>query len=287
MGLKIETWNIAYRRKTENTYMDTDSPFTLISNGYKGWYADPFLFDFQDDTYLFAEYYSYRLQKGIIAIARFDSRKDCFEKFVPIIVEDYHLSYPVVFRYQDRIIMMPECSESENLFFYEAVEFPFKWKKRSVLDRKTKLVDSTPFLYQNDLYCFSLEQGGTASAENELVLMRYDGCVFRVIKSITSDMSVARPGGNVIKGKEDSLIRVSQNCEEQYGKALNFLIVRDFLSDYKEERTTVWTPDIISVAHGDSFCGIHTYNSSRFFEVIDLKRYRNSYYRLYAKFRKH
>lgn len=41
MGLKIETWNIAYRKK-EKDFFDKKSPFKVINNGHKGRYTDPF-----------------------------------------------------------------------------------------------------------------------------------------------------------------------------------------------------------------------------------------------------
>ena len=72
MGLKIETWNIAYRKKTKNTFRDTNAPFEVIPNGHKGWYADPFLFDYKGETYLFAEYFSYKLGRGVISVSKYN-----------------------------------------------------------------------------------------------------------------------------------------------------------------------------------------------------------------------
>ena len=68
MGLKIETWNIAYRKKAMKTFRDTNEPFTVIPNGYKGWYADPFLFDYQGISYLFAEFFSLFFDKDYMLL---------------------------------------------------------------------------------------------------------------------------------------------------------------------------------------------------------------------------
>lgn len=281
MGLKIETWNIAYRKKAKNTFRDTDEPFTVIPNGYKGWYADPFLFDYQGDTYLFAEYYSYKLGRGVISVAKFDSARDCFGEYTEIIREDYHLSYPVVFVYNNQIYMMPECAESRGLYFYRSLDFPVKWEKISVLDKKMKLADTTPFQIGKDLFALSLKQDDD-SANGELIILKYDGRVFQRIRSISNDMSSARPGGNVIINTE-TVIRVAQNCEEDYGKALSFFEIRDLTDDYSEKFVFCITPDLVSLKNGKGACGIHTYNSSRNYEVIDLKYYRNSWYRLFMK----
>lgn len=86
MGLRIETWNIAYRKKNRDIMSDKLSKFKVISNGHKGWYADPFLYDYNGKTYLFAEYYSYKLRRGIISCAEYDSINDSFGLFRDIII---------------------------------------------------------------------------------------------------------------------------------------------------------------------------------------------------------
>ncbi|MCD8025717.1 MAG: hypothetical protein LUF33_01970 [Clostridiales bacterium] len=115
MGLKIETWTIAYRAKKQGLILKDLNDFTIIKNGRKGWYADPFLFEYEDDTYLFAEYFSYKLRRGIIVCSKYDKLKDKFDKYKEIISEAYHLSYPFVFKYNDEIYMMPEANESKNI----------------------------------------------------------------------------------------------------------------------------------------------------------------------------
>lgn len=278
MGLKIETWNIAYRKKADNTFRNTKIHFKIISNGHRGWYADPFLFDHKGDTYLFAEFFSYELGRGVISVSKYDTEKEKFSKFSEIIRENYHLSYPVVFSYNNQIYMMPECGESNDLFFYRAVDFPNRWEKISVVDKRIRLADSTPFQVEKDLFLFSLKQKND-SADGELILMKYDGTVFQPIKTITKDMSIARPGGNIIIS-DDSIIRVAQNCEEDYGRELSFISVKGLNSNYQEKVVSRLTPNDISLNKGKPPVGIHTYNSSRNFEVIDLKYYKKSFYRL-------
>ena len=281
MGLKIETWNIAYRKKAMKTFRDTNEPFTVIPNGYKGWYADPFLFDYQGISYLFAEFFSYRLGRGVISVAKYDSTRGRFGDFTEIISEEYHLSYPVVFTYNSQIYMMPECAESRGLYFYRAIKFPFEWEKISVLDDKMKLADTTPFKIGKDLFALSLMQDEN-SANGELILLKYDGRVFKKLRNISNDMSSARPGGNVIFERE-KMLRVAQDSEQDYGKALNIIEVQNLTDDYSEKTVFCMTPDLVSPKNGKSACGIHTYNSSKNFEVIDLKYYRNSWYRLFLK----
>ncbi|MBR1731949.1 MAG: hypothetical protein IJ725_05915, partial [Ruminococcus sp.] len=122
MGLKIETWSIAYRKKKQGLLFNDTSDFKVINNGRKGWYADPFLFDYDGKTYLFAELFSYDINRGVLVYAVYDEDRDCFSDFKEIIRQDYHLSYPFVFIGDDgEIYIMPESSESEQLYLYKAI----------------------------------------------------------------------------------------------------------------------------------------------------------------------
>ena len=150
-----------------------------------------------------------------------------------------------------------------------------------MIDKKIKLADTTPFQIGQDLFALTLKQKAD-SADGELVLMKYDGSVFQPVKTITKDMSVARPGGNMIISG-DSVIRVAQNCEGDYGRALSFISVKNMESDYQEKIVFRLTPNDISLNNGKTPAGIHTYNSSNLLEVVDLKYYHNSWYRLFLK----
>lgn len=279
MGLKIETWSIAYRKKQNGLIIENTSDFKVIDNGHKGWYADPFLFDYKGDTYLFAEYYSYDLGRGVIAFAIYDEHTDSFSEFKELIREDYHLSYPLVFQGEDgQIYMMPESNQKEELYLYRAVSFPFKWKKEKIIMNGIKVVDTTPFQYQNKNYAFSLK------LNNQLLLLRFGDGIFEKpdVQFVTDDMSFARPGGHVFD-LDEKKIYVSQDCSEDYGKAVNlmrFRLTGDQNTPVEFELLKKFTADQIELINGKPGEGIHTYNFSKKLEVIDIKYYRNSYYRL-------
>ncbi len=280
MGLTIETWNIAYRKKREGL-LDNCKGFKLINNGYKGWYADPFLFDHNGETFLFAEFYSYRLRRGVIVYARYNRDTDCFSVFKEIIREKYHLSYPIVFQWNDEIYMLPESNKSGALYYYKAVSFPEKWEKSSAIISNIKLVDTTPFVIENTMYAYGID---IKDKTNALLLFKYEDDSLRLInKTEPCDMSVSRPGGNVIKDG-NQLIAVTQDCSESYGKALNFIsmdVNHGKLVFSKIIKKIV--PTQIELINHIQAEGIHTYNCCNELEVIDLKYYRKSYYRIIFK----
>lgn len=284
MGLKIETWNIAFRKRENELFNNQTKPFTIIKNGIKGWYADPFLFDYMEETYLFAEFFSYELGRGVISVSKFNRQKERFEDFKVIVSEDYHLSYPTVFILKDKICLMPECSESKSLYIYEAIDFPNTWKKQRAVHREIRLVDSTPFFVGDELFCYTFKLDNDNTGSGELLLMKYENGFFCIKKSLTRDMSLARPGGNIVYEKS---VRAVQNCQEEYGKSLSFVCVDNFSRISNQQKVSEWVPENVALLRGKRPCGIHTYNCSRDFEVIDLKYYRNSLYRVLMKIFKH
>lgn len=282
MGLKIETWSIAYRKKREGLIFQDKGRFKVIANGHKGWYADPFLFDYKGETFLFAEFFSYELGRGVIVYSKYNEAKDEFEKFKEIICEDYHLSYPLIFTMGNDIYLIPESKASKTLYAYKAIDFPEKWEKQKPYINDMCLVDTTPFIYNDMLYAFSLK---LSDSGNELLLLEFDKdkCSISRHKTLTKDMKVARPGGNIFdfNGKK---FFVSQDCEKEYGQALNFLEIKDnFMNKFNDSVFHKVNPDCLKIVNDKCPSGIHTYNFSKNIEVIDVKYYKRSYYRVYKK----
>ena len=45
-----------------------------------------------------------------------------------VLEEDFHLSFPFVFKDGDDIYMVPESSKNSDIRLYKSVDFPLKWK---------------------------------------------------------------------------------------------------------------------------------------------------------------
>ncbi len=284
MGLKIETWSIAYRKRGKGLF-DKNIPFKVIKNGYKGWYADPFLFDYEGETYLFAEYFSYVLNRGVLVYSKFDNHTQEFDSFKEIINEEFHLSYPVVYEYKGQIYMMPESNESDSLFMYRAISFPDKWERLPAVMNNIKLVDTTPFVKNGILYALTLRLDKYDHSKGDLLLLEFDGEKFNVSSQgvLSKDMSLSRPGGHFVEFN-DGLYRISQDCNGSYGKAVNIIKVNEkFFYKYEESLVEKIQPDNIKLTNGSVPSGIHTYNISEKIEVVDLKYYKNSFYHIFAK----
>lgn len=281
MGLRTNKWTIAYRKK-QGQLLDDLNGFIAIKAKYKGCYADPFLFDYQGETYLFAEYLNYRHGRGTIAYAKYDKVTNTFSDFKEIIFENYHLSYPLVFSFNDEIYMMPEANESNSLYIYKAIDFPDKWEKYAIVAENVRLVDTSPFWHDNELFLLSKEN---ETPQAPMVLLKVDTNNWSVAnkKVITDDVCISRPGGNAFL-IDNRFYIPTQDCKDDYGAALNFLsftVNSNLEFNYTVEKKI--TPDMLSISGIEKIVGIHTYNYSNDLEVIDFKYPVNSFSRLFWK----
>jgi hypothetical protein len=268
-GLFAESWNVAYRIKQNGLLLsDIDTTFKVIKNSYCYWAADPFIINYNGETYIFAELYDYIHRKGIIGYTKFENGS--FKKWYPIIREDYHLSFPFIFQYDGEIYIMPESSSNNSLYLYKATDFPSVWEKQDNLLDNIKIVDTVPFRYNGNLYAFTLRLNNEDN--NTMHIIKFDdfGAIFEE-KSISRDDSVTRMAGKVIKNVS-TMIRVSQNCEYDYGTGIVFSEFHfDEDNNYKEKVLKNISYRDVMLDRKMFVNGLHTYNFNDDFEVIDIK----------------
>ena len=259
---KFEHWQIAYRENKEEK-------FKLIPNPKWAWAADPFLVEFKDKIYLFAELFLYKSERnGVIGYCEYQN--GIFGDWIVTMDRHWHLSYPNVWVYNEKLYMCPETYQAEEVAIYELEAFPNKWRKIHVFLQNDRYVDSTFLKYDNRDYLFTyhLTKSGIIG---ELLLYEImkDGTLSEGT-CISRDIGKARPGGKIIYQNGEA-VRVSQNSINGYGNGLVFSKIENIYPNYKEsELLQIYPNDII----GDwkkEFIGIHTYNCYKNLEVIDLK----------------
>ena len=265
-----ESWNVAIRNKSTGDILDnTKIPFKVIKNNFRYWAADPFILEKDGKAYIFAELYDYVLRRGVLGYCSIEGDKA--SKWKPIIRELYHLSYPCIIEHNGKLCIMPESGEGEVLTAYESVEFPNKWEKRKVIRGDVRFADTTPFPYTGRNFALTHNVG---DPENPcLTVIDLDGKT----KDIPVEGKVAlrsRPAGYVFE-KDGKLIRPAQfsvNTAEGYGKGLIFCECQ--LSDnlcYSEREIKEIRPEDLNYNKTIYLDGMHTYNSSEHYEVIDIK----------------
>jgi hypothetical protein len=117
----------------------TDVPATFI--------ADPFMVREGTSWYMFFEVLNAASNQGDIGFA--ESSDGFHWRYGSIVLdEDFHLSYPYIFKYENDYYMIPESNEVKEVRLYKAVEFPTKWKFENRLLKGGRFADNSVF-YDN------------------------------------------------------------------------------------------------------------------------------------------
>lgn len=115
----------------------------IIKNPKGHFLADPFAMEHEGSYYVFLEDFDYAKDKGMIS-AYTVNKSGAFPLGV-VVEEDFHLSFPFLFRHGGEIYMVPESSENLDIRAYRAVEFPTKWELTAVLMKDVRAVDTMIF----------------------------------------------------------------------------------------------------------------------------------------------
>jgi len=105
--------------------------------------ADPFVYTFKGEKFVFFEKFTSKDRRGEIGALRIT--KNGYEDLGTILSENFHLSFPWIFEEDGKIYMCPETSAAGDIRLYEAIEFPTKWKFHSVIFQDILAVDSIIF----------------------------------------------------------------------------------------------------------------------------------------------
>jgi hypothetical protein len=236
---KIDRWSIGiYTGK---------SPFALSENGAKNpvltyrdvrdvpakFVADPFMIQERNTWYMFFEVFNMSKNSGDIALATSNDGFRWTYKQV-VVAENFHLSYPYVFKFEDEHYMVPESSITNSIRLYKAVEFPTKWEYINNLAEGRPFVDSSVVFFDSRWWMF------TSSTECNVLYLYYaeelTGLWIEHPMSpiVQEDSRIARPGGRILS-LGDKLFRYAQDDYETYGKQVHaFEIIKLTTENYME-----------------------------------------------------
>lgn len=278
-ALYAESWNVAFRFEEKGSILENKcTPFNVIPNSIRYWAADPMVFEHEEKKYIFSELYDYVKCRGIIGVAVYLGNNR-FSKWQPIIQEKFHMSYPFVFQAEGEIYMLPETSEKNEVILYRATKFPLEWEIHKVIKNNVKWVDTTIFPTKEGYQGFtqSIEQENIENLEikldKEFNLLSVKNCDMQDIKKY-------RSGGSIFVWN-DKLVRVCQDCQEDYGKALYFRICDRNLVEKSSVRIC---PEQLELSDKMIRRGMHTYTALDDIEVIDIKTRRFNLINLLFRF---
>ena len=177
--------------------------------------ADPFFIKEKDSFYLFFEHKKNKSNADIGLFTSSDGKE--YQYRGTVLSQQFHLSYPQVFKYKNEFYMVPETKHANAILLYKAQRFPFNWKICDTLIDDVQLVDPSIYLsdslniivatdYQKNMYLYQAD-----SLFGEWKLHK---------KPVALIGTEARAGGRFFVDEKGLLLPV-QNCTKGYGYGLS------------------------------------------------------------------
>jgi len=223
---------------------------------------------------IFVEEFIYATGRGRITVLSLDRAGNLLTSRA-ILEEDYHLSYPSVFRHDGEFFMVPESSERKSVDLYHCSSFPHDWTRVAGLIVGKGMVDTT--LWQRDglWWLFStVKRIPGQPGSDDLSIFSSDSLLSghwtpHPLNPVLLDVRRSRSGGALFEA-DGILYRPSQDCSVRYGYGLRINRV-DLLSsdDYRESEVAFVEPEL-----DQSVLGIHTLSLSKNLMVTDALRWR-------------
>lgn len=247
----------------------SNKEFKIIKNGVKYWAADPFPIEIDGVLYIFAELFEYSKVKGAIGYTKWTDKG--FTEWKKIIEEPYHLSFPNIFYRGDNLFMCPEAHESGVVYLYRCVNFPDKWVKDQALFKSGEAVDTIFIEENNEIYGITCIWEGLKRHGLQIFKIEKERIEFSDAKLKLLPYYLSRPAGKVFYDQSvNKKFVVSQVCKPIYGAGLVFkeYLIKWPLYSEKEYRRIL--PGDIKCNSKRRYNGIHTFNVTEHYIVIDL-----------------
>ena len=280
-----EIYTIAYRRRDGHTLLDSDLLwFDRIPYSDTFWYADPILVNYRGDPYLLMESYDMRTQLGSIACARFEENGKLTEPRV-IIQEKYHMSFPMVFFWNDSLYMIPETCENHSLNLYRCEGDIHQWTLVKSFPVEEELVDTVAIRCSGDrVELISSAQHATHKRKNKWQKLQIvkDGEDYRLEAdeafNAREDYGFAyRMAGSLVKDRGRTILPIQESTEVDYGVYLHLddFSGADVVNMPLLKKVTVDNILLPDVAQKEQI-GVHSYALSEKYEVVDMRYFRFS-----------
>ena len=231
--------------------------------------ADPFLISSEMGEFLFVEEFSYAQKKAHIAV--YDVSTSIPKRLGIALNEEFHVSFPYVFRHENNFYMCPETIASRQVRLYKATNFPLDWKLQSVLLDNICAADPLIFFKDGKFWLLANVDPKCSGDSHSMLSVFYSddlqskSWLQSELNPVLFDASCARNGGLVCTN--DSKLRFGQvQGFNLYGESLRaFEIIKINEVEYKEVEVPLPKPDI-----GSTFVGMHHLSSIGGKTAVDI-----------------
>ena len=264
-------WSVAY--SYHNNFSKSLGRYKEIKNPKGRFLADPFVIESCGETFIFTEDLFYKDNKGRISVIKVDG--DHYDFLGVVLEEDFHLSFPFVFKDGDDIYMIPESSNNFDIRLYKCIDFPLKWEFEKQLMTDIDAADT--MLFKNEETWFMLTNICSSKIkdhQSELHIFfskDFKNDQWTPIKDgnpVIFDPLKARNGG--FFRHNGRLYRVNQaHGQAHYGESFRLNeIVTLSKENYLEKEVSIVEPNF-----KDSAISTHHFNANEKVAVVDFARH--------------
>lgn len=250
LGLDARSWRVHMGRGTVENFSPGQTTELKLADGM--WAADPFLFRWNNEDYIFFECFPNNRQNAWISVAKLTDNK--VELLGTCLRTNYHLSYPFIFNDGGEIFMIPETHQTNRVEVWRCTEFPLRWELYATTLEGQSPADTIMFRTGGQWWLLTSLSDHYAYMDHcsELYAFAVDGPALRSVvphkrNPVIIGSDVARNAGRVhmVEGR---LLRPSQcNSNGTYGYGLNIQEITKIDSDdYVESAVRLVRPDFMS-----------------------------------------
>lgn len=265
IGIK-KKWSVSFVNESK---IEIDfKKLITIKNPPNRFLADPFVIKKNNRNICFVEDYCFKKKRA--KISAYELFKNDYKKIGTALEEDFHLSFPFVFKHNQEIFMIPETGEVNEIRLYKCINFPLEWRFQKTLIKNIDAVDTVVFKKEDKWYLLSNVCSSFINEHDSELHLYTSKNLFgnNWSKSennpIILDSEKARNGG--FFSFQNSYYRVNQvHKKNQYGYSLKINKINLINENlYQEKEVNEFKPIFIN-----SIKGTHHFQMNEEFSVID------------------
>lgn len=232
--------------------------------------ADPCVI-VSDKKWIFYEQILSHKHKGKICVAEIDDDNNIRNSRTAL-QRNFHLSFPQVFKVEDKWYLLPEQSQSGTTMLYECAQFPDQWKECAEIVPGFPGIDPVLF-HHNGLWWLFVTYGSYCCQDNNLHIFFSTELKGRYLphpkNPIKTGLYGSRMAGSIWE-HGGRYFRLAQDCVVCYGNSIVLYEIKALsTTDYEETEIVNW-------GHNEDLPfnkGFHTFSKSDGLVAIDGLRY--------------
>ena len=268
--LTIQQWNIGFTDHNLD-FISSSKKLRIkyLKHNYKNkWFADPFILNVTEkEIVLLVEEYDRNIRRGRIAKLVINRHNLRLISMRIVLDLESHLSFPVIYRDNNKIYVCPENSESGAYYKYTYDSNSEKLVKPELIIEEP-LTDAIKCIISGVPYIFSTKQPNPHGNNLYIYCDEENKDRYKLKQEILLTDNTARGAGHFMK-LNNKVIRPAQDCNKSYVGALVFQEIVKVKDGFRiNELKRIYSK---SFKYG---LGMHTFNTFGDIAVLDELGYK-------------